>query len=240
MVHSSLSLSCLRNKSLLFNGADSYELCSNKQHFREYSKKIYYEYNSRGFRDVDWDMDIMHESIFCVGDSFMVGIGQPFEETLPQVLKHRINTNTINISMNGASNEWMTRKVNYITENISPRVVVVQWTYNSRRECSNTELPDIKRRMHHDKKSLVEPKSNIINLINCIISVELNKSSTKILHSFIPDWHHHSITYGIFADINYWISVSKYHGIDNLKIDTDWERLDYARDYHHYDIKTCG
>lgn len=130
MMHSSLSLGYLKNKSMEFNIIDSYELCLNKQHFKKYSKKIYYEYNSRGFRDFEWEMDTLNETIFCVGDSFMVGIGQPFEETLPQLLKYRTNTNTINISMDGASNEWISRKVNYIIEHIAPRVVVIQWSYS--------------------------------------------------------------------------------------------------------------
>ena len=67
-------------------GLDTYESCFDKEHFKNYSKKISYEYNSKGFRDVEWPTDLS-DCIWCIGDSFTEGLGQPFEETWPQVLQ---------------------------------------------------------------------------------------------------------------------------------------------------------
>jgi len=61
-------------------GMDTLELCLNKEYFKSYTKQISYRYNSKGFRDDEWPEDLS-DVIWCVGDSFTVGIGQPFEET---------------------------------------------------------------------------------------------------------------------------------------------------------------
>ena len=67
-------------------GLDTYELCIDKQHFENYNKKISYKYNSKGFRDVEWPLDFSNW-ICCIGDSYTEGLGQPFEETWPQMLQ---------------------------------------------------------------------------------------------------------------------------------------------------------
>jgi len=84
------------------------------------------------------------------------GIGQPIEEIWGNVLQQKTNTRTINISMDGASNTWITRKAKYILKEISPATIVIQWSYVHRRESDNASLSDYKRRKHHSKDILTD------------------------------------------------------------------------------------
>ena len=69
-------------------GMDSPELCLDKEHYSNYKKKVEYQYNSRGFRDHEWPEDLS-DVIWCVGDSFTEGLGQPFGETWPCLLQEK-------------------------------------------------------------------------------------------------------------------------------------------------------
>ena len=71
------------------SGMDTLEECQDKDHYLSYTKDISYRYNSRGFRDHEWPEDLS-DVVWCVGDSFTVGIGQPFEETWPQLLGKKL------------------------------------------------------------------------------------------------------------------------------------------------------
>jgi len=125
------------NQRLDYSGIDSLEDCLDKKHFKSYPYKIKYEYNSRGFRDLEWpdSVDELKRSVWCVGDSFTVGLGQPFSHTWPQVLAQKLGRNTINISMDGASNQWIARKSVKLINDISPHVIIIHWSYFHRREC---------------------------------------------------------------------------------------------------------
>ena len=92
------------NLKELESGLDSLEHCLNKAHFLDYKKPITYEYNSRGFRDQEWPNDLS-DVVWCIGDSFTSGIGQPFEETWPKVLENKIKKRCINLGLDGCSND---------------------------------------------------------------------------------------------------------------------------------------
>jgi hypothetical protein len=78
------------------SGMDTLEKCLDKDHYLSYTKDISYRYNSRGFRDHEWPEDLS-DVIWCVGDSFTVGIGQPFEETWPNILQKQIGMRCLNL-----------------------------------------------------------------------------------------------------------------------------------------------
>ena len=80
---------------------------------RQYLHPITYNYNSRGFRDQEWpdSMTELREATWCVGDSFTVGLGSPVTHTWPNVLQQTLQKKTINVSMDGASNNLIARKV---------------------------------------------------------------------------------------------------------------------------------
>ena len=124
-------------------GMDNLELCNNRQHFLNYSKKITYEYNSRGFRDTEWPEDLS-EVIWCVGDSFTVGIGQPHEETWPAMLQKKIGKRCINIGDDGCSNDTISLRVNKIYDLYKPKLIIVMWSYLHRRRTDD-------RNVHFDK-----------------------------------------------------------------------------------------
>jgi len=117
-------------------GMDSLETCLDPDHFRSYKHEVLYQYNSRGFRDDEWPTDT-HElarAIWCVGDSFTVGVGSPRHHTWPWVLQLDTGVKTINVSMDGASNNWIARQAVQILEHVRPEKMVVHWSYLHRRE----------------------------------------------------------------------------------------------------------
>ena len=120
------------------SGMDSLEECVNKQYFKSYPHQVEYRYNSRGFRDVEWPEDIneLKNAIWCIGDSFTVGVGSPVEHTWSYQVSQKLNTRTINISMDGASNQWISRKSQQIIDVVGPKFLVVHWSYISRREAN--------------------------------------------------------------------------------------------------------
>ena len=112
---------------------DSFMSCRNKTHWLTYPYAVNYAYNSRGFRDNEWP-DLLNNVVWCVGDSFTVGVGLPQTHTWPELLKNKLNRPTINVSMGGASNGWITRKVLDILAEANPRTIVIHWSYLHRRE----------------------------------------------------------------------------------------------------------
>ena len=129
------------NENSLFSGIDSPEEIPiydfrKKTHFKNYPHQIEYQYNSRGFRDQEWpnSLDELQNSIWCLGDSFTAGVGLPFTHTWPQLLQQITNLRTINVSLDGASNNWIARHARAIIDEINPKNLIVQWSYSHRRE----------------------------------------------------------------------------------------------------------
>jgi hypothetical protein len=126
------------------SGIDSLELCMDKKHFEAYPHDITYNYNSRGYRDTEWpnDLEELQSAIWCVGDSFTVGLGSPIAHTWPWILQQATQRRIINVSMDGASNMWMARKSLDIVNKIKPAHLIIQWSYISRRENTIDALLD--------------------------------------------------------------------------------------------------
>jgi hypothetical protein len=127
------------NQTWQYSGMDSPELCANPDHFQSYPHHITYQYNSRGFRDSEWPHDLEH-AIWCMGDSFTVGLGVPEYLTWPTMLGNKLHQHTINISMDGASNQWISRRACDIEREIKPRVMIIQWSYLHRRESTVQDI----------------------------------------------------------------------------------------------------
>lgn len=126
------------NQHWQYSGMDSIEECLDKKHFQEYPYNVDYKYNSRGLRDQEWPESIeeLKQAIWCIGDSFTVGLGAPLEHTWPWLLQQHTGMRTINLSMDGASNNWISRKIVDILQKINPQHIVVHWSYITRREYS--------------------------------------------------------------------------------------------------------
>lgn len=211
-----LKLSTRVNQCWMYSGLDSPEECIDKNHFRNYPYEIDYNYNSRGFRDNEWPpTDDLKESIWCVGDSFTVGLGQPFEHIWPQVLQTKLKRRTINISMDGASNDWIFRRSKQILEEINPKILIIMWSYLHRRENTNDELLDEDRRLFWEESPYLTDLDDYLHWKTQVSEI------TKISNTLIQ-----------FAIPNYcpWL-----HPTDDV---IPVIQLDWARDYHHFGLET--
>jgi len=138
MILPMLNLASRANCVWTESGLDSFSECLNKEKFLKYPDKIEYRYNSKGFRDDEWPEDL-ESAIWCVGDSFTVGIGTSYNHIWPQKLSALTGRRTINVSMDGASNNWIARQVRDIYQSVNPKNIVVMWSYVERRENSVDE-----------------------------------------------------------------------------------------------------
>jgi hypothetical protein len=186
MILSDLILTTRINQHWDTSGMDSLEQCLNKQHFLDYPHPVEYQYNSRGFRDSEWpnSIDELKNAIWCVGDSFTVGLGSPYEFTWPQVLAKATGRRCINISMDGASNDWISRRAQQIIQEVNPTHMVVLWSYFHRRESPDTTLSDEARMIHSRKSSSYF--DDIVHFFDCYKQLHSVKKSTKIFNGTIP------------------------------------------------------
>jgi hypothetical protein len=132
------------NERSLYSGIDCYEHAYDKEHFLNYPHEIAYNYNSRGFRDQEWpeSFEELQNSIWCIGDSFTAGVGVPREHTWPYLLNKATSIRTINVSLDGASNNWMARHAQMILTEIKPKFMVIHWSFSHRREMNLYQLID--------------------------------------------------------------------------------------------------
>lgn len=214
-------------------GIDSLEHCKDIAHYKMYSKSVIYSYNSSGYRDEEWPADLT-DVIWCVGDSFTVGLGQPNNETWPSLVSNQSGKRTINVSMNGASNDWIARRVQSIINNFAPSIILIQWSYVHRRENTDTTLIDEDRKIHFIKaQGGREDFADIQSLDkqNCIENIRKIKSqsSTQVVHSFIPKFARADDAEFIYNELT----------THNVNFFPDQPQVDFARDSHHYDILTA-
>lgn len=225
MILPDFKIASLSNTNLKFTGADSVEDCQDKTHFLNYPYEISYNYNSRGFRDDEWPADI-EDCIWCFGDSYTVGIGQPYKNIWPKLLETQTGKRTICVSMDGASNNWISRKILELVNTARPEIIVVQWSFIHRRE-SLLDKADEDRIVWYRENSTDE--DDIQNTLDCIKAVESKCTSVgiKLIHSFIPEFMKDQgrgmMLSDLFKIVKYCVPVF---------------RLDYARDGIHYDVKT--
>ena len=208
-----------RNQVWRESGLDSQKKCLDRKHFDSYPYSVEYRYNSRGFRDAEWpkSFEELKNSIWCFGDSFTVGIGSSVEHTWVNILQRRTGIRCINVSMDGASNEWIARKINRVLEEINPQWIVVQWSYLHRTESSNTNLIDESRQIYHLDNLSEEHQIDNFKKIRSGIK----DTTVHIIESFIPE------------------SITPLNGPTEF-IELEIEQIDFARDGHHYDHLTAG
>jgi hypothetical protein len=213
---------CMGRPESKDSGMDTLEECLDKDHYLSHTKDISYRYNSRGFRDHEWPEDLSNV-VWCVGDSFTVGTGQPFEESWPQVLEKKIGKRCINLGEDGCANDTLALRIQEICKLYKPKLIVVMWSYLHRRRIDGENV-------QFDKKDFGADR----DLKNFIKNYELCAGEqTKIIHSIIPGIGLNS-NYAIADNILSYI-LQKKNSIHNLIV---FPQLDYARDHHHFDIKT--
>ena len=276
MILPDLVLTSRQNHFWTEAGIDSLEECVDKQYFKSYPYPVEYHYNSRGFRDNEWPVDLK-ESVWCIGDSFTVGVGSTLEHTWVNLLQKKLNRRCINISMDGASNVWISRKAVDILNEIQPKLLIIHWSYFFRDEIENVELTDEDRRLHHVQD--ISIPSQLEMFAKCLTTIEQQKQSTHIIHSFIPNgpplydrnraekewnilkgnsWPNLPVNLLSFNNLPTYIKteLQKFDRYDIFRNFTEYtstfesilnsvvvipelEKIDRARDGHHYDILTA-
>lgn len=266
-------LTTRKDLKIKFSGIDSIEECLNKKHFLEYPYDVDYSFNSRGYRDHEWpdSSEELTNAIWCFGDSFTVGVGSPVEFSWPSVLGRKVNKRCINVSMDGASNDWISRRVSDVIKTIQPSKIVVLWSYFHRREKQNNNLTDEARRIFYDNTSDLEDFLNFKKCYTEVINL-CKEKNIKSAHGVIPraykryeiqqSWHNIKdaswpgdlpATKEMFEILPEYIrtEITKVHRLGDdfenyyLTLDfltknniLDINHLDFARDYHHFDLIT--
>lgn len=175
----------LRLAKFKYSGLDSLNKCIDPDWFRQWTLPIDYVYNQRGFRDREWPRDLK-SAVWCLGDSFTAGVGSPVMHNWPTVLNSACEPQTINISMDGASNDWIARKCCEIYAEIQPTNIVIMWSYIHRRELPAASKSDLDRRLYHANTTMLE---DYTNLAQCRRTVHEYCTQSNIVELIIPDWH---------------------------------------------------
>ena len=166
-------------------GIDSREHCGNRVRFDSYAWPIEYVYNSRGFRDVEWPHTSteLKNAVWCVGDSFTSGTGCPESHRWSNKLQSQ-GYSTINVAMDGASNQWIARAVQQIDQAVSPANIVVMWSYTHRREQPDSNLDSAQRRLHYVKSTVAQDWQNFLDCRQQISDCKAN-----IVEFAVPQFH---------------------------------------------------
>jgi hypothetical protein len=205
---------------------DCLKFCLDRKHFLNYSKRITYQYNSRGFRDYEWP-DKMTDVIWCVGDSFTLGIGQPQDEAWPQLLEKRTGKRCLNLGEDGCSNDTMALRAQEICKLYNPALIIMMWSYFSRRRINGQNEQYDKN--HFGMNKDIENFSKNFKIVN--------KLPTNIINLLIPDAII-DIDKCSKKDLDHILTESKFFNKRETKCILTFPQLDYARDSFHFDIKT--
>lgn len=213
-----------------YSGLDSPNSCLNAKYFASYPHEVSYKFNGRGFRDDEWptDMNELKTATWCIGDSFTVGLGSPYKHIWPQVLQDKTGIRTINVSLDGASNQFIARKAIELIQTIEPKNLVIMWSYYHRREYEYPGMIDEDRRVYDTGTTDGE---DFLHFVDCVNSLPKN-TNTNIVHSIIPGDFHNGHNMNLYPTYNALFELPKFIGIV--------EQLDFARDSHHFDIKTSN
>jgi len=227
-----------KNEVCSESGIDSFNYCQDQLHFKNYPYVVSYHYNSRGFRDQEWpdNLSELANSIWCFGDSFTVGLGSPLEHTWPNILQSRTGTRCINVSMDGASNKWIARKILEVLNVVKPKLIVVQWSFMHRDEFNDDTLSDEDRRRHTGPGNINQLQINNANLIK---NLESQKNQSQIIHSFIPGsgFFDDDILTHMWDDIkgpdwpDYPTNIQEFNNLDKLVVK---ELTDFFKKYNLY------
>lgn len=173
----------LCNQKFNYFGIDCISRSTDSQLYSQWPE-IEYKYNSRGFRDNEWPQKL-DSVVWCIGDSFTLGLGSGFLHTWPQRLNHHSQHRVVNVSMDGASNQWISRTVCDVYDLAQPDNIVIMWSYFHRREHPNVEWSDLHRRQHYAKSTVTEDYKNFDN---CRKLVHAHCANSNLIEFVIPDF----------------------------------------------------
>jgi hypothetical protein len=197
-------------------GMDCEQHCVDHEHYRRYPHQVQYHFNELGFRDCSMDR-FQGNEILAIGDSFTLGLGVAQQHAWPKQLADQLGYPVLNFSLNGASNDWMTRKTQQLLNYFSPQAIVVHYTFSHRRERPHINWTD-------DERTECEPfYTDLENYQNWQQAFDYFSSlSVPVVHSFITNWHNQSVDYDQLPGM----------------VIPPITKIDLARDGFHYGVKT--
>lgn len=194
-------------------GLDSREHAFDSQMFEQHST-IQYQFNEVGFRTHPVTQ-FQQDAILVLGDSFTLGLGNHATDRFSNIIEQTLDHQVLNFSLNGASNDWISRKLEQLLILFNPRAIVLHYTFSHRRE---RPLLD----WHDDERTECEPyyssEENYQNWQNNFTKICNLAKNIKLVHSFIPNWHDRPVSY--------------VNSIPPVK------QIDHARDGFHYGPQT--
>jgi hypothetical protein len=198
-------------------GLDSLEHCIDKNRFVNHAP-IDYRFNSLGFRT--HNVDQFHSNaILVLGDSFTLGLGNRAEERFTDILEKNLSHQVLNFSLNGASNDWICRKLGQLLTLFQPRAIVLHYTFSHRRERLRTDWHDDERT---ECDAHYSSHQNFQNWLTNYEKICQLAQGTKCVHSFITNWHDAPVDYHNFGS----------------NVISPTTQLDFARDAFHYGPRT--
>jgi len=260
-----LCLTSRSHKRWEFSGIDHPDLSADPARFAQYPHKVEYHFNSRGFRDQEWPNDLtnLKHSTWCLGDSFTVGMGCAIEHTWPQILQTNTGIRTINVSMDGASNEWIARHACQILHQVRPVNMIIMWSYVHRRE-SDRSGSDEDRRIPYSRAS---EQQDLENFQQCLQTVDHVRGTTNVINAAVPGYRPYTVdpqqVWQDIRDPTWPASIPAWlqdlpkeilQEIETLHQDCfvrlkqqeffqtsliEVEQLDFSRDQHHFDSITA-
>ena len=183
-MNNKLTIPQLANQQFAYTGIDSLNRCLDRELFTHWPHAIDYRYNSRGFRDQEWPQDLQ-SAIWCLGDSFTVGLGSCFAHTWPQVLGQHSQRRVITVAMDGASNEWIARTACDAYDLAGPGNIVIMWSYLHRREHPDADRSDLDRRLHAVRSTMAQ---DLKNLSVCRKQVHTHCVDANLIELIIPNF----------------------------------------------------
>lgn len=214
------------NQQWTTSGIDSPELCHDRFYYDNYPHTVEYCYNSRGYRDSEWPDDLA-SAVWVFGDSFTVGIGQPAEHTWPYLLSQALGQRVINVSMDGASNPWISRKFVAVASEIKPKLAVVQWSYIHRREHTDSSVSDESRIRHYAEGAT--DQDDLASTMQAVKQAEALTDTTQLIHTVIP----YPAPDSIRTEFDQAMAKTCCYYVP------EFHPLDWARDSHHYGRRTA-
>jgi hypothetical protein len=161
-------------------GLDSLDHCFDKNHYTNYPHEIDYTFNEIGYRCRSVDQYRGNE-ILAIGDSFTLGLGVNQKDCWSSQLEYLLDYPVLNFSLNGASNDWIARKIKDLLTIFKPKCIIVHYSFSHRREKARADWHDNERTESDPAYSGEENLTNWQNVVSHF-SVDV----FKLLFEFIP------------------------------------------------------
>ena len=161
-------------------GIDSPEHCFDPKRWYDHPP-ITYDFNSYGYRDHEWES----ADLWIIGDSFSMGLGQPYEETWPRQLEKLLNIRVNKVCCNGAGNDWIDAAYQLIRQQ-TPRIVIM-WSFLYR-QMKRTD--DVLLLSGHEKLSKVKNLAAVEHHVSQRwLDIYRKYDREDVLFSFVPNWN---------------------------------------------------